>query len=352
MSGFRFATVGVPGAQGGTVVQGINNLGHLVGEYTVRNPSTPGSTGDPYPQAFVDTGGTITTIGPGGLPYGQNSSATGINNRGQIVGHSGHYETTARGFLYQGGQFTEIDAPGNTAFTTAFGINDFSQVVGSYLPFTSATGRSGFLWTSKGTFQDIAYPGSQSTAARGINDRGWIVGDYVASGGGNSHGFLDVNGRFQTIDAPGAVSTTAEGVNNLGEIVGTFYDGSHYHGFVDLQGKFDTIDAPGRRTPSCMASTISGRSWGLPRAARALPWMALSPHPLEGDGACWRILSPRRKCSRRTWCRGRPAAPSCRRPVPAIPAPCSTPPRRTPPSRRSPLAPSPSARADMARASG
>ena len=288
MSGFRFATVGVPGAQGGTVVQGINNLGQLVGEYTVRNPSTPGSTGDPYPQAFVDTGGTITTIGPGGLPYGQNSSATGINNRGQIVGHSGHYETTARGFLYQGGQFTEIDAPGNTAFTTAFGINDFSQVVGSYLPFTSATGRSGFLWTSKGTFQDIAYPGAQSTAARGINDRGWIVGDYVASGGGNSHGFLDVNGRFQTIDAPGAVSTTAEGVNNLGEIVGTFYDGSHYHGFVDLQGKFDTIDAPGATDTFVHGVNDFGQVVGASQGSSGAPLDGFVATP---SGGGWGVLA-------------------------------------------------------------
>ena len=247
MPTFRFTTLDVPGAQGGTVIQGINDRGQLVGEYTVANFSGPGPvTGDPYPQAFVDTGGTITTIGPGGLPYGQNSFATGINNRGQIVGHSGHYETTARGFLYQNGQFTQIDAPGNTAFTTAYGINDFGQVVGAYLPFASPGGReSGFVWTSNGTFQTIAYPGAAGTEAHGINNRGWIVGDYVPSGGGNNHGFLDVNGHFQTIDVPGAVSTVAEGVNNVGEIVGTFYDGSHSHGFVDLGGRFDIIDVPG-----------------------------------------------------------------------------------------------------------
>ncbi len=243
MSDFTFATVDVPGAQGGTSVQGINDLGQLAGWYILANPA--GTIGaDPYPQAFVSTNGTITTIGPNGLPYGQNSYATGINNVGQVVGHSGHYEDTARGFLYQGGTFTEIDAPGNNAFTQASGINDFGQVVGSYLPFSAGTG-AGFLWTSKGTFQTITYPDAATTTASGINDWGQIVGNYVTSASSNSHGFLDVNGQFQTIDAPGAVSTTAEGINNLGEIVGTFYDGQHYHGFVDLQGKFDIINTPG-----------------------------------------------------------------------------------------------------------
>ena len=289
MSGFRFTTVAVPGAQGGTVVQGINDLGQLVGEYTVRNLSNPSSTGDPYPQAFVDTGGTITTIGPNGLPYGQNSFATGINNRGQIVGHSGHYENTARGFLYQGGQFTEIDAPGNRAFTRAQGINDFGQVVGSYLPFTSPAERgNGFLWTSKGTFQDIAYPGAERTEANGINNRGWIVGDYITSGDSNSHGFLDVNGQFQTIDAPGAVSTVAEGVNNLGEIVGTFYDGSHYHGFVDLQGKFSTVDAPGATDTFVHGVNDFGQIVGASESSSGAPLDGFVATP---SGGGWGVLA-------------------------------------------------------------
>jgi uncharacterized membrane protein len=98
VSDFRFTTVNVPAAQGGTIIQGINDLGQLVGAYTIANPADP-STGDPYPQAFLDTSGTITTIGPGGQPYGQNSSATGINNLGQIVGHSGTTKTRRADFF-------------------------------------------------------------------------------------------------------------------------------------------------------------------------------------------------------------------------------------------------------------
>jgi hypothetical protein len=57
------------------------------------------------------------------------------------------------------------------------------------------------------TFTTIAYPGSSSTFASGIDVAGRIVGYYVD--GGVTHGFLQSNGSYSAIDYPGANWTAA-----------------------------------------------------------------------------------------------------------------------------------------------
>jgi uncharacterized membrane protein len=74
--------------------------------------------------------------------------------------------------------FTSIDYPGATS-TSAYGINDAGQIVGSY--FSGSTGKS-FLLTSTG-FSSFSYPGASQTTAYGINDAGQIVGNYQLSSG-------------------------------------------------------------------------------------------------------------------------------------------------------------------------
>jgi hypothetical protein len=75
------------------------------------------------------------------------------------------------------------------------------------------------------TFTTINYPGSQSTAASGINDSGVIVGEYM-DGGGNTHGFVDNNGVYTEINVPGSTFTQATGINAAGEIVGDYNGGA------------------------------------------------------------------------------------------------------------------------------
>jgi probable HAF family extracellular repeat protein len=87
---------------------------------------------------------SITDLGT--LPSGNESGATGINNRGQVVGYSG----TASGshaFLWQDGKMTDLGTLPGGDFSMANDINDRGQVVGS-----SNTASGGFihhavLWT-------------------------------------------------------------------------------------------------------------------------------------------------------------------------------------------------------------
>ena len=76
---------------------------------------------------------------------------------------------------------------------------------------------------SGGTYTTISFSNSVSTFARGINESGQIVGDYVDAAG-NDHGFLYSDGSYTTLAPPGSTWTEAYGINAQGEIVGTFID--------------------------------------------------------------------------------------------------------------------------------
>jgi uncharacterized membrane protein len=105
---------------------------------------------------LLDSGGTITTIGVPGCECA--STANGINNAGQIVGSA-----CVGGLLYKAGQFTSILIPG--AFRSAPWINDGGQIVGSakYVVNNQAVFR-GFL-DDAGLFTTTGIPNSTSCAA-------------------------------------------------------------------------------------------------------------------------------------------------------------------------------------------
>ena len=93
------------------------------------------------------------------------------------------------------------------------------------------------------TYTSINVPNSAFTTARGLNDAGQIVGSYADSAG--THGFLYSNGAYTTINAPGGTSTQLLGINNPGQIVGTYLDSNNTQRlFLDNNGAFTTIDPP------------------------------------------------------------------------------------------------------------
>ena len=66
----------------------------------------------------------------GTLPGGTYSIATGINDRGQVVGYSTLPNNNIyHAFLYSGGEMTDIGTLGGT-HSKANGINDSGQIVG------------------------------------------------------------------------------------------------------------------------------------------------------------------------------------------------------------------------------
>lgn len=271
---YTFQNMDVPGAAGGTSADGINDQGQIAGSYTVGFP------GDPYPQAYIRTGSDITSLGPN--PYGALSYGFGINDLGQMVGRSGHYEQTGRGFVRQtDGTFTRIEYTGDQAYTYAYGNNDAGAVVGQAQPFDGST-PVGFEWKNGQVVDTFAIPGAESTSANDIAGWGLVVGTYTV--GGVHHGFGALNSHAMWgIDVPGSVSTDIQGISENGsEIVGTFQDAQgHNHGFVDLAGHFDQVDMPGATNTFIYGANDSGQIVGSYNVAGDPNQHAFEATPLD-----------------------------------------------------------------------
>src|ERR1700730_5698261 len=96
-------------------------------------------------------------------------------------------------------------------------------------------------------FTSLDYPGGTLTAARGINDRGDIVGAYrtVAP----RHALLIRRGQFIPL-APttilGSNASEAFKSNDLGDAVGELFgNDGFFHGFLVRKGVVTTLDFPG-----------------------------------------------------------------------------------------------------------
>jgi probable HAF family extracellular repeat protein len=109
----------------------------------------------------------------------------------------------------------------NALNTSASGINDNGMIVGYY---EDTAGLHGFVLSGEDyTALDVPFVGASNTIALGINNRGRIVGTYQTSTG--IHGFTYDNGSYNTIAVPGAFDTTPTGINRSGQVVGFYHDG-------------------------------------------------------------------------------------------------------------------------------
>jgi probable HAF family extracellular repeat protein len=139
--------------------------------------------------------------------------------------------------------FTSVDIPtssGQFGSTALDDINDRGEIVGNFV-----AGPVGFLLDEQMQFTDIECPGARdSTAAKSINKRGEIAGFCFA--GGRNHGFFrDKKGRYTFLDFPRATLTEAVGINDDGQVVGDYRDSTgRFHGFFWDAGLFLTFDVP------------------------------------------------------------------------------------------------------------
>jgi len=121
--------------------------------------------------------------------------------------------------LVLGYKFKSI-APAGALYSLARGLNDHGDAVGDYLD--STFGYHGFLRTHDGTFSTIDPPGAAATSAFSINNSGVIVGAYRDSLN-VLHGFRrSPSGSYVTVDFPGALDSQLTGINNIGETAGVY----------------------------------------------------------------------------------------------------------------------------------
>jgi hypothetical protein len=205
-----------------TQVTGIDNKGNTSGFWVSKVGTNRG---------FVEWNGVFQSFTNPHTPMmkGAVNQLLGINDHGVAVGfyndaqgHSHAYEVNQAT-----GVFTAIKIPGDVS-TQATGINNLGDIVGFGTDASKVTSswllHDGHLTT----YQD---PNGSNTTALGINDHDEIVGSYI-DGGGFMHGFtlkspLGPVSHWQTINDPNGVgSTVVNGVNDAGDLVG-FYGNAH-----------------------------------------------------------------------------------------------------------------------------
>jgi probable HAF family extracellular repeat protein len=234
-----------------TVPSAINDVGQVVGYSTAlipapnpcANPDDPNydpsfcdpnqnpDAPDPNAPYFVEEGhaflysnGSMTDLGV--LPNAGSgaSSASDINNSGQIVGYSAgppdpYYGPQPHGFLYSGGSMTDLGDLGGGFQTFAFAINNSGQIAG--FSDIGLNQRRAFLY-SGGTMNNLGTLGGSQSEAYGINDSGQVVG-YARTGTGEEHAFLYSGGTMTDLGTLGGSRSDAYAINNTGHVVGSYY---------------------------------------------------------------------------------------------------------------------------------
>jgi hypothetical protein len=205
-----------------TEADAINNSGLIAGYYDT-GPSLRG---------FFLSGDTYTDFT---LPDACATKVTALNDAGDFAGQVYFREngecSDIQSFVSIGGNVTYFTIPGASA-TYAHGMNNLSQVVGSY---SDGAAVHAFLRDADGTLTfPIDYPGAVATSLSGINDKGWMTGYYDDTEGDFHALFLQSPTEFVVYDVGQSHFTFLSGINNRGFICGSYSDGSPLvaHGFL------------------------------------------------------------------------------------------------------------------------
>ena len=170
---------------------GVNNRGQVVGwaENGVHDPTCDTSFQILQFRAVIwQPNGQMQELPP--LPGDSTSAATAINDPGQVVGISGDCgvavgSVSARhAVLWQNGVPTDLGNIGGDAWNTPTAINNQGTIVG-FANTAPGTAKSyeAFIWTKAGGMKSLGeFSDASRSAAFGINEKGQIVG--LAVGGG------------------------------------------------------------------------------------------------------------------------------------------------------------------------
>lgn len=214
---------------------GTNNRRQTVGwaENTVRDPSCTDTQVLQFHAVVWGPGeNQIQDLRP--LPGDSASSATAINDRGEVVGISGICDrafgrlSAKHMVLWKKGRPIEIQNLGGIAWNTPMAINRRGHVVG-FANRSAADGTAfrprAFLSTKPGKIEDLGALGTDPfSQALGINDAGQIVGVSYSEGFATCRAFLYEDGIMTDLQelAPeySGELCAANDINDRGQITG------------------------------------------------------------------------------------------------------------------------------------
>jgi hypothetical protein len=181
----EFIGIDVPGATD-TRGFGIDPRGQIVGRYTSPDGIVHGF--------FRSRDGAVLTID---VPGATATEASGIAPQGDITGVYRTADGKFHGFILSNDGFRTVDVPGAAHTGTATGgmwMSASGELAGYYVPEGGAPGNRAWVRLREATFHTYLYPGSVDTCFFNINERGDLVGRYIA--GGVEHGvYVDRHGR-------------------------------------------------------------------------------------------------------------------------------------------------------------
>jgi probable HAF family extracellular repeat protein len=164
------------------------------------------------------------------LPGDNCGQAFGINKYGHVAGYSSG-PNGSKAFLWTGsaGVHNLGVLPGGN-YSRACDINDLDEVAGTS---ASAAGDRAALWTKTGNVRDLGtLPGDTSSEALAINNAGDVVGYSKGPGGLRAFLWTEANGMQDLGVLPGGDSSRALGINDMGAVVGSSTSSSGDRAFI------------------------------------------------------------------------------------------------------------------------
>ncbi|MCA9945973.1 MAG: hypothetical protein KC449_20965 [Anaerolineales bacterium] len=192
----------------------INNSGQVAGYAHIETQPPPFTH---IFHAFLWEDGTMIDLGT----FGYHSIASAINESGQIVGRSSYNPSSVptHAFLWENGVMTDLGTLGGFT-SSASDINNRGQIVG--YSFDSQNVSHAVLWED-GTVIDLGSLGGSISVAYAINNRGQVVG-CSQTAAGLDHAFLWENGVMTDLSNNEEDRSCAYDINNRGQIVGVIND--------------------------------------------------------------------------------------------------------------------------------
>jgi hypothetical protein len=221
----------------------VNDAGVIAGDYVDSKSVQHGMILAGAKLTTVNNPACETLSGTGGISF------FGINSAGTVVGWCTSAKTGLDiAFSYAKGKFTVINFPKSNG-TQASGINDKGEVVGLYLDSANATHGFSKIGTK---YTSIDVTGHTNTVAWGVNNAGQIT-VYATNSAGASDSYLKTGTTLKKINNPGEGKASAQGTivhtpaPNTKDIDGTYYDTAGTEkGWLLHDGKYyDVVDTGG-----------------------------------------------------------------------------------------------------------